>query len=827
MHALPAALAPFAAFNQFIIYTVVPHATKPGKTNKFPCDFRTGRVASAHESSIWTDSSNAIAAAAEYNRVHPAGAYGVGFVFTLADPFWFLDIDGAYDGAKWSELAVALCQAFAGCAIEVSNSGKGLHIFGTGPVPQHKTKNSDLGLEFYNSGRFVALTGINAVGNAGHDASALLPSLVAQFFPPDGFAGAALSGTLAEQWQAACAAGPSPEWRGTTDDDKLIERMLRSTSASSAFGGGIQFADLWNCDPEALARVYPDTSATNSLPYDASSADSALAQRLAFWTGKDCARIERLMRRSALARDKWEREDYLPRTILAVCARQYDVLTDKLPEPVAGMPSLAGAYDGAAPAYSAPVVDGAPAVERRAAPRGETVTGDTFLDPVKQMDLFAGCVYVCDMHRILVPGGALLKEGQFKVRYGGYTFCMDFKNERMVRDSWEAFTQSQAFRSPRADAACFKPQEPPGALLVDAGLTRVNTYWPVEVPRKVGDATRFYTHLAKLLPNERDRYILLCYMAACVQHQGYKFQWAPFVQGVEGNGKTLLSRCVAEAVGRRYVHWPKASKLAKEFNAWMVGKVFYAVEDIYVADNRRDVMEELKPMITGGDGLEIEGKGVDQVSADICGNFMFNSNHRDMVTKHRNDRRCGIFYTAQQQASDLVRDGMDGNYMSEIYNWLRAEGYAIVAELLHTFPIPDEYNPAKLLQRAPETSSTEEAIIATRGGVEQEVQEAIEQGLPGFCGGWLSSLALERLLERLGRARMMTHAKRHEMLEKMGYARHTGLTEGRVNNTTAPDMGKPILFVKIGSPAAATSGTPAAIASAYAKAQEVGTTVGA
>jgi primase-polymerase (primpol)-like protein len=165
MHALPEALAPMAAYRQFIVYTIVPHPTKPGKTNKFPCDFRTGRVVSAHDSDIWTDAGTAIAAAAQLNAQGGPHPFGVGFTLTHADPFWFLDIDGAYDGQAWSPLATALCQAFPGAAIEVSSSGRGLHIFGTGHVPPHKTKNSALGLEFYNSGRFVALTGTNAVGS--------------------------------------------------------------------------------------------------------------------------------------------------------------------------------------------------------------------------------------------------------------------------------------------------------------------------------------------------------------------------------------------------------------------------------------------------------------------------------------------------------------------------------------------------------------------------------------------------------------------------------------------------------------------------------------
>ena len=130
-------------------------------------------------------------------------------------------------------------------------------------------------------------------------------------------------------------------------------------------------------------------------------------------------------------------------------------------------------------------------------------------------------------------------------------------------------------------------------------MSLVNTYWPVDIPRKVGDPTPFLNHLAKVLPDQRDRNILLYYMAACVQHKGIKFQWAPLLQGVEGNGKTLFTRCVSEAVGRRYVHFPPAQEIQEKFNSWLFNTIFIGVEDIYVPDQKREVIEILKPMITG------------------------------------------------------------------------------------------------------------------------------------------------------------------------------------------------------------------------------------
>lgn len=759
MRELSPSLAAFAAYRQFIVYLAQPSRIRPGKTDKFPCDFRTGRINSAHDSAIWTDAPTAIAAAAQFGA-----GYGVGFTFTDADPFWFLDIDNCLlpDGSDWTPLAKGLCGAFAGGAIEVSQSGKGLHIFGSGRPPVHGCKNEALGLEFYHSGRFVALTGINAVGDAHMDFTAMLPGLVAQYFPPDASQG------IGQEWTTeAC-----PEWHGPLDDDELIRRAIRSQSAMAAFGGKASFADLWQANLPVLARCYPD----EVRGYDASSADSALAQHLAFWTGKNCERIRHLMGKSALARDKWNREDYLPRTILAVVARQFEVLTDKTMEPVAG--AAAPAPTGLAPP-----------------PRPRMVEGATFATTVMQMDMFAGCVYIQDLHRVLIPGGIIVKPEQFKVQFGGYTFAMDNSNEKTSKDAWEAFTQNQALRAPRVNSAAFRPDKEPSAIMERSGQTLVNTYWPVEIPRIVGDPTPFLQHLAKVIPHERDRQIFLCYMAACVQHKGVKFQWAPLLQGVEGNGKTLFTRCVAEAVGRRYVHWPKASKLSKEFNAWMIGKVFYGVEDIYVPDQKREIIEELKPMITGGDGLEIEGKGVDQISADICGNFMFNSNHKDAVRKTQNDRRFCVLFSAQQQAADLIRDGMGGDYFPKLYEWLRKDGYAIVSELLHTFPIPNEFNPATSCQRAPVTTSTASAISASAGGIEQEILEAIAQGTPGFCGGWVSSIQLDKMLERLGAARRFTHSKRKEMLDNMGYVYHPSLVDGRVNNMVAPDGGKPRLFV--------------------------------
>lgn len=793
MDFLPSALAAMGHYRQFICFILVPSKVKPGKFDKFPVDHRSGMVpgkgnGGAHDPAIWTDHATAIAAAKRFGP-----QFGVGFVFTENDPFWFLDIDGcllqdtATGAWDWSPLAKQLIAAFPGAAVEVSSSGKGLHIFGSGTAPAHTVKNTPFGLEFYTSGRFVALTGKQASGDISLDFTPTLPPFVAHYFPPKS------AGDIdPDGWTDA----PCDGWGGIADDDQLIAAACRSRSAAAAFSNRASFADLWERNVDVLSRCYPDNG-DRSRAFAESEADAALAQHLAFWTGKHMERMRRLMLRSGLMREKYDRPDYLPRTIRNACAMQVDVMRAREIEPL-------------------PVGTAAPVAD---APRGVATTGATFLSPAQQIELFAGCVYIVDANAVLVPGGALLKPEQFKVHFGGYSFCMDNANERTSRDAYEAFTQSQAFRSPRADSTCFKPTQPPGVVIVDAGRTYANVWWPIDIPRIKGDAGPFLRHVANLLPDARDQQIVLSYMAACIQHAGTKFQWAPLIQGAPGNGKTLLSRCVAFAVGRRYSHWPNATKLGEKFNSWLLNKLFYAVEDIKVADHQEEVIEALKPMITG-DEIEIEGKGVNQVSADVCGNFIFNTNHKNGLRKTRDDRRFAVFYTRQQTAEDIVRDGMGGRYLPDLYDWLKGDGYAIVSEFLHTYPIPDEFNPATSCQRAPITSSTEEAIAESLGSIEQEIMEAIAAcDTPGFLGGWVSSMQLDKLLKDAGRR--IPRNKRGDIMATLGYELHPGLIDGRVNNPVMPDGGKPRLYVRRDHPAYHLVGA-AAIASAYASAQMPG-----
>ncbi|MGL5281023.1 MAG: DUF5906 domain-containing protein [Plesiomonas shigelloides] len=779
MQCLPPALGALRPFKQFMIYKLVPSATRPGKTDKFPCSLA-GDVVSAHDMSHWVDADTACTEA-----TRRGAGWGVAFILSDDDPFFFVDIDDCLlPDRTWSPVAIELCTQFAGAAVEVSQSGRGLHIIGSiDQVPEHGCKNIPLGLECYTGKRFIALTGTSASGDAAARFDTQFDEVVSKYFSAD------VQPLSPQSWTTTHCDGSFP----IDDDDRLIAKALDTTSAASVFTCKASFRDLWERNVSVLADTYPD----EVREFDASSADAALAQHLAFWTGNNCERIERLMRRSGLVRSKWDKhKSYVQRTVCNAVARQTSW------------------YSVGAPIELAPVtavVDVAKPVMR---------SGYQLVAGTQLVDYFAGCVYIADIHRIFTPGGAMLKSEQFNAMYGGYTFSLDDNNEKTTKKAFEAFTESQYVTFPKVDSFAFRPSCPPGSIIEEEGRRLVNSYVPVEIQMQEGDIEPFMNHLRKVLPDQRDQQILLAYMAACVQYKGYKIQWAPLIQGCEGNGKTLFTRCLAYAIGQRYTHMPPANEISEKFNAWLFDKLFIGVEDIYVPDQKLEVLEILKPMITGT-RLARRAMQQDQSMHDVCANFMFNSNHKNAIKKTMNDRRFAVFYSAQQEAADLIRDGMDGNYFPNLYNWLRDGGFACVAYFLHNYQIPAQYNPTTECQRAPDTSTTAEAVEASLGGVEQEILEAIDEGRTGFAGGWVSSFALDKLIERLRADRQIPRTKRRGLMQSLGYDWHPALKDGRVNNTIMDpcgNTGKPRLFIRHGHiHANLTSG--AEVARHYAAAQ--------
>jgi len=557
---MTAPLAAMAAYPQWINWQEVLAPGKP-KPLKIPCD-GAGLAIDAHNPQHW----------GTYDEKSKNGL-PLAFVFTENDPFFFVDIDGCLlDSGGWSNVALDLCNRFAGCAVEVSHSGRGLHIFGVSRnlYSGHRTKDSALGLEIYTAKRFVAI-GSGQVGNSGTDATDALGQALNDYLP-----GKSLDVTAAN-WTTEAV----PAWSGPADDDELIAAMLRSKpSAAVAFGSKASLPQLWAADTIALRVAWPDDTGSHTDGFDHSSADMGLMMHLAFWTGRNCDRMKRLFERSALARDdKWhKRPDYQLRTIQNACA---------VATAVYQRPELTKE-----PVGVQPVTSYMPEVTVR--------TGYQFLTIEGCIQHFQGCVYVRDLHKVFTPDGGLISPDQFKASFGGYDFSISLDNPKPTKNAWEAFVENKSVSFPKVHRTAFRPEIPAGAVVNEEGLLLVNTYVPAEIAETNEDVTPFLDLLEKMLPIESDRAIILAYMAAIKQFPGSKFQWAPVLQGVQGNGKTIITDCISKAVGERYTHLPNPRELAEgggKFTGWLAQKLFIGIEEIHVG-GRQEIAEVLKPLIT-------------------------------------------------------------------------------------------------------------------------------------------------------------------------------------------------------------------------------------
>jgi len=787
---LPVSLQGLARYERFLICKLVDKFDKKtGKTKKTKVPVHpSGLYAhSPKDPAIWLSADAAIKMLNEMDDPN----YLLGFWFSDKDPYFFLDVDGAYDeeAGTWNEYAQDMINRFPGAAVEVSQSGSGLHIIGRGSCPPHGTRYVKGGLELYTHSRFIAFGLLNPQGDCDTEHSIALCQLVEDYFQGN----AAVDDG---EWNDAPVEGSNP----IEDDGVLVNKALVSKSPAAKFGAKASFKQLWENDEDALAQFWPPDN--DHDPYNRSHADMALAQHLAFWTGGDHARIERLMRQSALMRDKWDDRKgyYLPMTIRKAVNSQInyyrtDFRPDETDNPTAGPAKVMSDQEA-----DAHVPDTGTGFIDFAEP--EVVTGSSFMTIEEQKDFFKGMVYVKALNRVYISSsGEFMDQSTFKNSFAGYSFSLDSGNDKTTDDPWRAFVGNKTLRWPKVNRVDLNPERLGENVYIEeeTGHKVANIYRPPNRPIIAGDPGPYLDMLERQVPDERDREIMLCYMASLVQNPGKKFRYALVVQGTEGNGKSTHNRVIRYCIGSQYTYSPKAVDLVKsggKFNGWMPVTLFAIVEEIKMP--RGDDAEQAMKQYITGDEIEVERKGVDQTMMPLRMNFMFNINDKSHLAISRDNRRWCPIYTAQQSRADLMRDGMDNDYWVELNDWLKnRDGYAIAAHYLLNYKISEEFNPLNL-SLAPRTSAYEDAIEHGLTPAAAAIKEAIDCELPGFCGGWVSTWAASEYLQTHGLRYIRGHALSNA-LQELDYGLHPHLPQGKVTRQLAEEGGgKPKVYLRQG-----------------------------
>ncbi len=234
--------------------------------NKIPIDPRTGKPAKSNDKSTWGSYTQARAYMGADKSIS-----GIGFMFSHS-PYVGIDIDHCITDRKLSDFAKEVIQTMKSYT-ELSPSGTGIHIICKGELPGAGRKNSDIGLEMYDAGRYFtvtekALKGRDVIENRQNE----IELLYQKYFDVP----------KKQNYQQQTLQ------RYYLEDDKIIDMAGRSQNGS-------KFLSLYTGDWQSYYKSQ-------------SEADLSFCNMLAFWTGCDDVQMDRIFRASGLMREKWDKK---------------------------------------------------------------------------------------------------------------------------------------------------------------------------------------------------------------------------------------------------------------------------------------------------------------------------------------------------------------------------------------------------------------------------------------------------------------------------------------------------------------------------------------
>ena len=238
------------------------------------------------------------------------------------------------------------------------------------------------------------------------------------------------------------------------------------------------------------------------------------------------------------------------------------------------------------------------------------------------------------------------------------------------------------------------------------GLDYLNSYVPSRLQRVPEGTTdivkRIKGHIAHLLPNEVEQDIVINYLAHNVQYPGEKIQWAIVLQGVQGDGKSLLAEMMQHVLGKNNVRTMNVQTLESSFTGWATGQCMTFIEELKLDNFRKyEVLNNLKPYISNPI-VEETKKGKDPRTVINTTNYFALTNFKDAIPIDGTDRRYCVLFS-QWQSKEALETWMAANpgYYPELYDAMRNHAGELL-DWLSNVHIPDKFFS---MTRAPHTDA--------------------------------------------------------------------------------------------------------------------------
>lgn len=234
----------------------------------------------------------------------------------------------------------------------------------------------------------------------------------------------------------------------------------------------------------------------------------------------------------------------------------------------------------------------------------------------------------------------------------------------------------------------------------------------------------FLRHIDFTLSDEREKRILLDWLAFVVQNPGERVNWALLLQGAQGTGKSYFVKLLQLILGD-HVKNLDPSAISGRFTSWAHGSLVVAVEEIRISGaNKYEVLDRMKPFISN-DTVQIEEKGRDHRTVPNFTSYLLLTNHKDAIPITTGDRRyCVLFSRVQTEAqlfAELGGEQKASDYFDHLFNETKRR-CDVLANYFYNYKISADFSNRG---RAPDTVARQKMMNNSASSDRMLLEDAI------------------------------------------------------------------------------------------------------